>query len=64
MSDTRELTGDAELLREWSRVTDPLEALKAVVAGEWVFGRDPYYADLHDALMAMAERVSRAGEDK
>lgn len=48
--------GDAALLDQWSKITDPKEALRTLVAHEDFLGYDPYYRDLRAALLAMCER--------
>jgi hypothetical protein len=50
---------DADLKAKWATITDPREALAQLVEHSMFLGTDPYYTDLNDALMAMAERVSK-----
>ena len=47
---------DAEIIAQWSRVTDPKEALRLIVENEMFFGYDHYYRDLREALIDMAVR--------
>jgi hypothetical protein len=53
--------GDATLLDQWAKITDPREALRTIVKHEDFLGYDPYYKDLRAALLAMADRCSEGG---
>lgn len=61
MKETPELTGDAALIAKWEAITDPLDALEEIVEHHQFLGSDPYYRELNDALLDMAERVVKAG---
>lgn len=50
---------DAAVMRRWAAITDPKEALQALVANETYLGYDPYYSDLRAALLGMCERCSQ-----
>lgn len=48
---------DEAAKKHWSEVTDPREALQILNDNSWVFGHDPYYADLEKELWEMVERI-------
>ncbi len=53
---------DAQLLDYLKNITDPVDALNAIVENADFFGYDPYYGDIHNALIAMADRVAKQQE--
>ena len=48
---------DAELKDKWSKITDPVEAIKEFLNYSEFVGSDPYYRDLDAALWAMLARA-------
>ena len=59
MADSK-LTGNAALLASWLAITDPKDALRAIIEHEDLLGYDPYFAELRRALLDTAERVANA----
>jgi hypothetical protein len=54
---------DNQMMEKWRAVTDPREALQIIVGNEMFLGYDPYYSDLRNTLMEMAERCGGDNED-
>jgi hypothetical protein len=54
---------DEQMKAKWRAVTDPKEALQIIVGNEMFLGYDPYYSDLRNTLMEMAERCGGDNED-
>lgn len=48
---------DSELIAKWAKIDDPVEALGQLLEHQMFLGSDPYYRDLDNALMEMAERA-------
>ena len=53
---------DDEMKDSWALITDPLVALRTLLANSMFLGSDPYYRDLNDALLDMAARVVKENE--
>lgn len=53
---------DAEYKAYLRKIKDPVEALRAVSEGSQWFGYDPYYGDMHDAVLEMVDRVLKEVE--
>jgi hypothetical protein len=51
-----------DLIKHWREVTDPRKALAEIVEHQDFLGYDPYFAEMRDALLAMAERNSKSQE--
>jgi hypothetical protein len=51
---------DADWIKSLDKITDPREALQTIIDNELYFGFDPYYRDLRDAMVKMADRVLSA----
>ena len=45
---------DDEMKASWQKITDPVAALKTLLANSYFLGSDPYIRDLNDALLDMA----------
>lgn len=50
---------DDEAKDKWSKVTDPKVALQEILEHHNFMGFDPYYSDLRNALLEMAERCAK-----
>ena len=49
---------DADLIEKLEKVTDPAQALALIVEHDAYLGYDPYFKEIRDALMSMAQRLS------
>ena len=48
---------DAELIAYWKTIKEPSDALAEIVKHQMFLGSDPYYRDLNNGLIEMAERI-------
>jgi hypothetical protein len=51
------MMSDKQLLARWKKIKNPKMALLEICEHEDFLGYDPYYKDLREALLDMAERI-------